>query len=175
MGKLKAILSATTLIWFVSGPSSAMPFSAQTIISTDWNIKNAQLVCDQFGRCWQTRSAPYAYPSAQPGDAVNAAPAVGRQYASHAPVYDERFPIPAVRLSDINPAYLRTAVFYPTQEQPGTIIIDPQNHFLYLVQGGGRRSAMASASDAEGFGWSGVATIHDKQEWPELVSAEGDD
>ena len=51
MGKLKAILSATTLIWFVSAPSSAMPFSAQTIISTDWNIKSAQLVCDQFGRC----------------------------------------------------------------------------------------------------------------------------
>ena len=97
MGKFKALLSATILIWFVSEPSLAMPFSAQTIISTDWNIKNAQLVCDQFGRCWQTRSAPYAYPSAQPGDAVNSAPAVGRQYAAlYAPVYDERFPIPAV-------------------------------------------------------------------------------
>jgi lipoprotein-anchoring transpeptidase ErfK/SrfK len=107
-----------------------MPFSAQTIISTDWNVKNAQLLCDQFGRCWQTRSAPYAYPSAQPGDAVNVHPALGRQYAAlYAPVYGERFPIPAVRLSDINPAYLRTAVFYPTHEQPGTIIIDPQNHF----------------------------------------------
>ena len=116
MGKLKAILSATTLIWFVSTPSSAMPFSAQTIISTDWNVKNAQLVCDEFGRCWQTRSAPYAYPSARSGDAVNVDPALGRQYAAlYAPVYGERFPIPAVRLSDINPAYLRTAVFYPTQ------------------------------------------------------------
>jgi lipoprotein-anchoring transpeptidase ErfK/SrfK len=167
MGKLKAILSATILIWFVSQPSSAMPFSAQTITSTDWNIKNAQLVCDQFGRCWQTRSAPYAYPSAQPGDAVNS-PAVGRQYAAlYAPVYDERFPIPAVRLSDINPVYLRTAVFYPTQEQPGTIIIDPQNHFLYLVQGDGRALRYGVGVGRQGFGWSGVATIHDKQEWPD--------
>ena len=81
MGKLKAILSATIPIWFVSAPSSAMPFSAQTIISTDWNVKNAQLVCDEFGRCWQTRSAPYAYPSARSGDAVNVDPALGRQYA----------------------------------------------------------------------------------------------
>jgi lipoprotein-anchoring transpeptidase ErfK/SrfK len=167
MGKLKAILSATILIWFVSTPSSAMPFSAQTIISTDWNVKNAQLLCDEFGRCWQTRSAPYAFPSAH-GDAVNVDPALGRQYAAlYAPVYGERFPIPAVRLSDINPAYLRTAVFYPTHEQPGTIIIDPQNHFLYLIQGGGRALRYGVGVGRQGFGWSGVATIHDKQEWPD--------
>jgi lipoprotein-anchoring transpeptidase ErfK/SrfK len=165
MGKLKAIMSTTILIWFVSAPSSAMPFSAQTIIR---NVKNAQLVCDQFGRCWQTRSAPSAYPSARPGDALNVDPALGRQYAAlYAPVYDERFPIPAVRLSDINPAYLRTAVFYPTHEQPGTIIIDPQNHFLYLVQGGGRALRYGVGVGRQGFGWSGVATIHDKQEWPD--------
>jgi lipoprotein-anchoring transpeptidase ErfK/SrfK len=168
MGKLKAILRATTLIWFVSGPSSAMPFSTQIVISTDWNVKNAQFVCDEFGRCWRRRSAPYGYPSAQPGDAVNVDPALGRQYAAlYAPVSGERFPIPAVRLSDINPAYLRTAVFYPTHEQPGTIIIDPQNHFLYLVQGGGRALRYGVGVGRQGFGWSGVATIHDKQEWPD--------
>jgi lipoprotein-anchoring transpeptidase ErfK/SrfK len=168
MGKLKAILRATTLIWFVSGPSSAMPFSAHTIVGTDWNVKNAQFVCDEFGRCWQTRFPHYAYPSAQPGDAVNVGPALGRQYAAlYAPVSGERFPIPAVRLSDINPTYLRTAVFYPTHEQPGTIIIDPQNHFLYLIQGGGRALRYGVGVGRQGFGWSGVATIHDKQEWPD--------
>jgi lipoprotein-anchoring transpeptidase ErfK/SrfK len=168
MGKLKDILSATILIWMLGTPSSAMPFSSQTIISTDWNVKKAQLVCDAFGRCWQTRSAPYAYPSAPPGDAVDVNPPFGRQYAAlYAPVYGERFPIPAVRLSDINPAYLRTAVFYPSHEQPGTIIIDPQNHFLYLVQGGGRALRYGVGVGRQGFGWSGIATIHDKQEWPD--------
>jgi lipoprotein-anchoring transpeptidase ErfK/SrfK len=168
MGKLKAILRAAILIWFVSGPSSAMPFSAHTIVGTDWNVKNAQFVCDEFGRCWQTRFPHYAYPSAQPGDAVNVGPALGRQYAAlYAPVSGERFPIPAVRLSDINPTYLRTAVFYPTHEQPGTIIIDPQNHFLYLIQGGGRALRYGVGVGRQGFGWSGVATIHDKQEWPD--------
>ncbi len=81
-------------------------------------------------------------------------------YALYGPVSGERFPIPAVRLADIHPEYLRKVVFYPTHEQPGTIVIDPQNHLLYLVQGGGRALR-------QGFGWSGVATIHDKQEWPD--------
>jgi hypothetical protein len=74
------------------------------------------------------RAAP-----ARPGEmAWTINPALRSQYAAlYAPVDDERFPIPAVKLSDINPEYLRKAVFYPTQEQPGTIIINPQNHFLY--------------------------------------------
>jgi lipoprotein-anchoring transpeptidase ErfK/SrfK len=105
---------------------------------------------------------------AQPGNAVNVDPALGRQYAAlYGPVSGERFPIPAVRLSDINPAYLRTAVFYSTHEQPGTIVIDPQNHFLYLIQGGGRALRYGVGVGRQGFGWSGVATIHDKQEWPD--------
>jgi lipoprotein-anchoring transpeptidase ErfK/SrfK len=90
------------------------------------------------------------------------------QYAAlYAPVDGGRFPIPAVKLSDINPEYLRKAVFYPTQEQSGTIVIDPQNHFLYLVQSGGRALRYGVGVGRQGFGWSGAATIHDKQEWPD--------
>jgi len=29
-------------------------------------------------------------------------------------------------------------VTYPSPERPGTIIVDPGSHFLYLVQGGGQ-------------------------------------
>jgi len=47
--------------------------------------------------------------------------------ALYGPVSGERFPIPAVRLADIHPEYLCKTVFYPTREQPGTIVIDPQN------------------------------------------------
>ena len=99
---------------------------------------------------------------------MNVDPALGRQYAAlYGPVSGERFPIPAVRLSDINSEYLRTVVFYPTHEPPGTILIDPQNHFLYLIQGGGRALPYGVGVGRQGFGWSGVATIHDKQEWPD--------
>jgi lipoprotein-anchoring transpeptidase ErfK/SrfK len=95
-------------------------------------------------------------------------PTVRGQYAAlYAPVRGERFPIPAVDLSDVNPEYLRKAVYYPTREQPGTIVIDPQNRFLYLVLGDGRAIRYGVGVGREGFGWSGTATIHDKREWPD--------
>ena len=95
-------------------------------------------------------------------------PGLLRQYAAlYARVDGEPFPIPAVRLSDIDPEYLRKAVVFPTSEQPGTIVVDATNHFLYLVQGGGRAIRYGVGVGRQGFGWSGVATIQDKQEWPD--------
>ncbi len=95
-------------------------------------------------------------------------PAVRRQYAHiYAQVDDERFPVQAVRLSDLDPRYLRQAVYYPTREQAGTILIDPRNHFLYLVQNGGRALRYGVGVGRQGFEWSGTASIHDKQEWPD--------
>jgi lipoprotein-anchoring transpeptidase ErfK/SrfK len=120
--------------------------------------------------------APYAPPPqaaptapARPGYAAQPIdPTLGRQYASlYAPVSGEPFPIPGVRLSDIDPEYLRKAVPFPTNEPPGTIIVDAQNRFLYFVQGGGRAIRYGVGVGRQGFGWSGVATIHDKQAWPD--------
>lgn len=90
-----------------------------------------------------------------------------RYSAFYAPVRGERFPIPEVDLSDIGTAYLRRAVSYPTREQPGTIVIDPAHHFLYLVQGEGRAIRYGIGVGREGFGWSGIAAVHSKQEWPD--------
>jgi lipoprotein-anchoring transpeptidase ErfK/SrfK len=95
-------------------------------------------------------------------------PGLERQYAAlYGPVVGERFPIPAVQLSQINANYLRRIVHYPSNEAPGTIIIDPQNRFLYLVMGGGRAVRYGVGVGRQGFEWSGVATIRDKQEWPD--------
>ena len=66
-----------------------------------------------------------------------------------------------------DPAFARKVVSYPSPEPPGTIIIDPGSHFLYLVQGGGQAVRYGVGVGAEGFGWSGVATVHSKQEWPD--------
>jgi lipoprotein-anchoring transpeptidase ErfK/SrfK len=87
--------------------------------------------------------------------------------ALYAEVDGEPFPIPAVRLSEIGAQYLRAGVIYRTSEAPGTIVIDPQNHYLYFVEGGGRAIRYGVGVGREGFGWSGVAAIHDKQEWPD--------
>src|SRR5262245_1610097 len=95
-------------------------------------------------------------------------PALMRQYAGlYARVDGEPFPIPAVRLSEIDPEYLRKVVVFPTNEQLGTIVVDATNHFLYLAQGGGRAIRYGVGVGRQGFGWSGVATVHDKQEWPD--------
>ena len=87
--------------------------------------------------------------------------------ALYGPVAGEPFAVPAVPLSEVNPNYLRRAVSYPSNEPPGTIIIDPQNRYLYLVQGGGRAIRYGVGVGRQGFGWSGVATIRDKQAWPD--------
>jgi lipoprotein-anchoring transpeptidase ErfK/SrfK len=79
----------------------------------------------------------------------------------------EPFPVPAFRLSDVDPAYLRKSIYYPTDEPPGTIVIDPQRRFLYLVEGGGRAIRYGVGVGRTGFEWSGTATVHNKQEWPD--------
>jgi lipoprotein-anchoring transpeptidase ErfK/SrfK len=90
-----------------------------------------------------------------------------RSAGLYARIDGERFPVPAVKLADIGPEFLRTVVYYPTNEPPGTIVIDPQSHFLYSVQAGGRAVRYGVGVGRQGFGWSGVATVHDKQEWPD--------
>lgn len=87
--------------------------------------------------------------------------------AMYGPVGGEPFPVPGIKLSEIDPTYLRTTVYYPTNEAPGTIIVDPANHFLYLVQEGGRSVRYGVGVGRQGFGWSGVATVHNKQQWPD--------
>jgi lipoprotein-anchoring transpeptidase ErfK/SrfK len=67
----------------------------------------------------------------------------------------------------VNPAYRRTEVAYTRREAPGTLVVDPQNHFLYLVLKDGRALRYGVGVGAEGFAWSGVATVHNKQEWPD--------
>jgi lipoprotein-anchoring transpeptidase ErfK/SrfK len=95
-------------------------------------------------------------------------PALARQYAAlYAPVDDEPFPVPAVRLADVEPEFLRKSVHYPTGEAPGTVVVDPQNHFLYLIEGEGRAIRYGVGVGRQGFGWSGTASVHDKQEWPD--------
>jgi lipoprotein-anchoring transpeptidase ErfK/SrfK len=84
----------------------------------------------------------------------------------YAPV-DDLYPVPGVDLSRINPAYLRRVVPYETAEAPGTIVVDPRAHYLYLVQGDGTALRYGVGVGRSGFGWSGSATIKDKQEWPD--------
>jgi lipoprotein-anchoring transpeptidase ErfK/SrfK len=97
---------------------------------------------------------------------ANAAPLWGSPAANYGPLPNEQFPIAALDTSKIDPQFLRQEVDFPTSEQPGTIIIDPANHFLYLTEEGGRAMRYGVGVGREGFGWSGRAIIDRKQEWP---------
>jgi lipoprotein-anchoring transpeptidase ErfK/SrfK len=87
--------------------------------------------------------------------------------AMYGPVTGEPFPVPAVKLSEVNPVFLRKTVPYATAEAPGTIVVDPPRHYLYMVQKDGRALRYGVGVGGEGFGWSGAASVHDKQEWPD--------
>ena len=67
----------------------------------------------------------------------------------------------------VDPAFARKVVAYPSPAPPGTVIVDPGRHFLYLVQRGGQAIRYGVGVGGEGFGWAGSATIHTKQEWPD--------
>jgi lipoprotein-anchoring transpeptidase ErfK/SrfK len=113
----------------------------------------ASLLGTSFGGC---------VPQQPVGASVGPVAAVG----TAGPVPGERFPLPAAP-SGINPAFLRTRVAYAGSEKPGTIVIDPGARYLYFVEEGGRAIRYGVGVGKEGFAWSGTATIHDKQEWPD--------
>jgi lipoprotein-anchoring transpeptidase ErfK/SrfK len=96
------------------------------------------------------------------------ADAVEPDYSSvYAEMKDGAFTVPAVKLSDIDPAFLRKNVSYATKEAPGTIVIDPANHYLYHVEDGGRATRYGVGVGRDGFRWAGEARIKSKQEWPD--------
>ncbi len=87
--------------------------------------------------------------------------------AIYAALPDGQFTVPATNTSDINPAFLRRRVAYVTSEAPGTIVVDPPNHYLYHVESGGKAMRYGVGVGREGFAWSGEAKIKSKQEWPD--------
>ena len=86
--------------------------------------------------------------------------------AMYGPRPDERFPIPATDIRNVDPQYLRQQVAYAGPEAAGTIIVDTANRFLYLVLGGGQAMRYGIGVGKEGLEFEGRATIARKAEWP---------
>ncbi len=79
----------------------------------------------------------------------------------------EPFPVEPINWKKFNPAFLRQEVAYTGSEPPGTIVVDPRAHFLYLVQPGGRARRYGVGVGKQGFSWSGSANVNSKQAWPD--------
>jgi lipoprotein-anchoring transpeptidase ErfK/SrfK len=122
--------------------------------------------------CASTNSYPAinaaAVPASPPPAPRDMAEGVEPQYSvTYGAVTGEPFPVPAIKLAQIDSAFLRKNVSYDTKEAPGTIVVDPANHYLYHVEDGGRATRYGVGVGREGFVWAGDATIKSKQEWPD--------
>lgn len=102
-----------------------------------------------------------------PASVEVATPASDTNDQLYGTIGNEPFPIAALDLAKIDPRFRRQDVTYPTKEAPGTIVVDPDAHFLYLVEPGGKARRYGVAVGKEGLAWSGTATIQTKQEWPD--------
>jgi lipoprotein-anchoring transpeptidase ErfK/SrfK len=67
----------------------------------------------------------------------------------------------------IDPRYEKQTVPYQGPHGSGTIIINTQERFLYLVQDGGTAVRYGIGVGRPGFAWAGMKTITAKREWPD--------
>ena len=107
--------------------------------------------------------------TAAPGPDVSGGPVIDQSYVTmYGPITDEPFPVEAVNLKQIDPQFYRQVVQIPYDftVEPGTIVIDPYAHFLYLVFENGTAIRYGVGVGRQGFAWSGDATIQAKQQWP---------
>jgi lipoprotein-anchoring transpeptidase ErfK/SrfK len=65
------------------------------------------------------------------------------------------------------PQFRRTLVDYYTKEPAGTLIVDTQNTYLYLVLGPGKALRYGIGVGREGFTWSGSERVTKMAEWPD--------
>jgi lipoprotein-anchoring transpeptidase ErfK/SrfK len=86
--------------------------------------------------------------------------------AHYGPRPDERHPLPGIDISGIDPDLLRQPVAFAGRERPGTVIVDPRERFLYLVQEGGQAIRYGVGVGRDGLEWAGRARIGRKAEWP---------
>jgi len=63
-------------------------------------------------------------------------------------------------------AFQRRVVTFRTAEKPGTIVIDGDKHFLYLVMPDFKAMRYGIGVGREGFGWAGIVNVGRKAEWP---------
>ncbi len=131
----------------------------------------------------------FASPSAVPGHAVPVRPVTvyraidpytGQAYEQDDASYPARPAAPRSRLATLpgaddyeplareTPArFRRQLVDYDGPHQPGTIVVNTTQRYLYFVQEGGKAMRYGIGVGREGFTWRGMHPISMKREWPD--------
>ena len=80
---------------------------------------------------------------------------------------DEPYPVPLVNRNGISPDEFAQLVPYPGRERPGTVVVDIDERFLYLVQNDGTAIRYGVGVGKQGFSWNGAAYVGRKAVWPD--------
>jgi lipoprotein-anchoring transpeptidase ErfK/SrfK len=89
------------------------------------------------------------------------------QLAMYAALDGEPFPVPAVDISEMDPRFLRQVVPYPTKQLTGTVVVDLEQQFAYLVGENGRALRYGvGVGKQEAFNFQGTALVGRKAQWP---------
>jgi len=110
--------------------------------------------------CMTAPSQPTAY---QPVEPAGPDPFYRAMYGAQP---DERFPLPATDIRNVDERFFRQQVDYHRYEPAGTIVVDTSNRFLYLVQENGKAMRYGIGVGREGLAFEGTATVARKAEWP---------
>jgi lipoprotein-anchoring transpeptidase ErfK/SrfK len=108
------------------------------------------LLAGLLGGCMQATFAPTSDASMTSRD---------RQLLAHPPYAQ----------AAISEQFQRHIVDYRGRERPGTILVDTDARFLYLVQSGGKAIRYGVAVGEEAMAFSGTATVGKMAEWPDWV------
>jgi len=79
---------------------------------------------------------------------------------------DDGHDVPAIPGKYLNRDTVRRQVSYWTHEKPGTVIVDPYAHYLYLIEPGNRAMRYTVAVGEQGRAFAGTANIAYGREWP---------
>jgi lipoprotein-anchoring transpeptidase ErfK/SrfK len=79
---------------------------------------------------------------------------------------DKPFNVPLVDRRRMRPELARQTVAYNGPEKPGSIVVDIDQRFLYLVQPGGEAIRYGVGVGRQGFSWRGMAYVGRKGVWP---------
>ena len=111
-------------------------------------------------------SAPGAMAAPAPVSGSNLSQPLAYYQAMYGPMQDGAFQLPAIPIDKVDPKFYRQVVADPTGERPGTIVVNTQERFLYLVMEGGQALRYGVGIGRQGFAWEGRAQVQWKQKWP---------
>ncbi len=111
-------------------------------------------------------AAPESPQAEPPRIPVPVDPAANREAWFTGEIPDEPFNVPTIDLTLVPPEFRKQLVDYDGPERAGTLVVDTQARFLYLVREGRTAIRYGIGVGRAGFTWSGTASVKRKAKWP---------